>query len=67
MTLVGEKSGTLDELLSELAIFYETEVEEVTKNMSSIIEPILIVFLGGVVGLIAFAVISPIYSLSEGI
>ena len=67
MTLVGEKSGTLDELLSELAIFYETEVHEITKNMSSIIEPILIVFLGGVVGLIAFAVISPIYSLSEGV
>ncbi|MBU1180076.1 type II secretion system F family protein [Patescibacteria group bacterium] len=66
MTSVGEKSGTLDELLSELAVFYETEVTEITKNMSSIIEPILIVFLGSVVGLIAFAVISPIYTLSEG-
>ncbi|MFH1193795.1 MAG: type II secretion system F family protein [bacterium] len=67
MILVGEKSGTLDTLLSELANFYESEVEDITKNLSSIIEPILIVFLGGVVGLIAFAVISPIYSLSQGI
>lgn len=67
MVAVGEKSGTLDVLLSELATFYEDEVSDITKNLSSIIEPILIVFLGGVVGLIAFAVISPIYTLSEGI
>ena len=67
MVSVGEKSGTLDELLAELATFYEEEVSDITKNLSSIIEPILIVFLGGVVGLIAFAVISPIYTLSEGI
>lgn len=67
MVSVGEKSGTLDVLLSELATFYEDEVSDITKNLSSIIEPILIVFLGGVVGLIAFAVISPIYTLSEGI
>lgn len=66
MVAVGEKSGTLDELLSELAGFYEADVADITKNLSSIIEPILIVFLGGVVGLIAFAVISPIYSLSQG-
>ena len=67
MVSVGEKSGTLDELLAELATFYEEEVSDITRNLSSIIEPILIVFLGGVVGLIAFAVISPIYSLSEAI
>ncbi|MFA5134053.1 MAG: type II secretion system F family protein [Patescibacteria group bacterium] len=67
MVSVGEKSGTLDELLSELANFYESEVSDITKNLSSIIEPILIVFLGGIVALIAFAVISPIYSLSQGI
>lgn len=67
MVSVGEKSGTLDVLLAELATFYEDEVADITKNLSSIIEPILIVFLGGVVGLIAFAVISPIYTLSQGI
>lgn len=67
MILVGEKSGNLDMLLDELAGFYEAEVEDITKNLASIIEPILIVFLGGVVALIAFAVISPIYTLSENI
>jgi len=67
MVSVGEKSGTTEVLLGELAEFYESQVTEVTKNLSSIIEPILIVFLGGVVGLIAFAVISPIYSLSGSI
>jgi type IV pilus assembly protein PilC len=65
MIMVGEKSGTLDTLLAELAGFYEGEVEDITKNLASIIEPILIVFLGGVVALIAFAVISPIYTLSQ--
>jgi len=67
MISVGEKSGTLDELLGEVAVFYEREVEDITKNLSSIIEPILIVFLGAVVGFIAFAVISPIYTLSENL
>ena len=67
MVLVGEKSGTTDELLAELAGFYEDEVSDITKNLSSIIEPILIVFLGGVVALIAFAVISPIYTLTQNI
>jgi type IV pilus assembly protein PilC len=67
MILVGEKSGTLDELLGELAVFYEDEVSDITKNLSSIIEPILIVFLGGVVALIALAIISPIYTLTQNI
>lgn len=67
MVSVGEKSGTTEVLLSELADFYESEVSEITKNLSSIIEPILIVFLGGAVGFIAFAIISPIYSLSQSV
>ncbi|MEK7211767.1 MAG: type II secretion system F family protein [Patescibacteria group bacterium] len=65
MISVGEKSGTTDQLLGELAEFYEAEVDEVTKSLSSIIEPIIIVFLGVVVGGMAIAVISPIYSLSD--
>jgi len=65
MIAVGEKSGTTDQLLAELAEFYEAEVDEITKSLSSIIEPLIIVFLGIVVGGMAFAVIGPIYSLSE--
>lgn len=67
MIFVGEKSGTLDALLGELAIFYEKEVDDITKNLATIIEPIIIIFLGGVVALIAFAIISPIYTLSQNI
>jgi type IV pilus assembly protein PilC len=65
MVSVGEKSGTTDQLLAELAEFYEAEVDEITKSLSSIIEPLIIVFLGLVVGGMAMAVIGPIYSLSE--
>ena len=65
MVAVGEKSGTTDQLLAELADFYEAEVDEITKSLSSIIEPLIIVFLGIVVGGMAVAVISPIYSMSE--
>ena len=65
MVSVGEKSGTSDELLRELAIFYETEVDTVTSSLSSIIEPLLILFLGGVVGGIALAIMTPIFTLSQ--
>ncbi len=65
MVAVGEKSGTIDELLRELAIFYEGEVDTVTSSLSSIIEPILIIFLGAVIGGIALAIMTPMFSLSE--
>lgn len=65
MVAVGEKSGTIDELLKELANFYETEVDNVTASLSSIIEPILIIFLGGLIGGIALAIMTPIFSLSQ--
>ena len=65
MVAVGEKSGTIDELLRELAIFYESEVDTVTSSLSSIIEPILIIFLGGVIGGIALAIMTPIFALSQ--
>lgn len=67
MISIGEKSGNLDVLLENLANFYEEQVDDTIKSLSSIIEPILILFLGLVVGGIAIAVISPIYSLSEQI
>ncbi|MEK7516027.1 MAG: type II secretion system F family protein [Patescibacteria group bacterium] len=67
MVRIGERSGTLDRLLSEIAGFYEDQIDDAVKNLSSIIEPVLILFLGAMVGLIAFAVISPIYALSQSI
>ncbi|MEX2055005.1 MAG: type II secretion system F family protein [Candidatus Andersenbacteria bacterium] len=60
---VGEETGALDEVLHEVAIFYEGEVDQVMKNLTSIMEPILMVGIGLAVGALAISVISPIYSL----
>lgn len=67
MINVGEQSGNLDELLEELAIFYENDVSEIMGSLSSIIEPIMILILGAAVGAMAIAIIMPMYSLSEQI
>lgn len=67
MILVGEETGQISSMLGELAIFYETEVERKTKDLSTIIEPLLMVFIGGGVGFFALALIAPIYSISDGI
>ena len=64
MLQVGEESGTLENILEQLAIHYEEEVDSTLKNLSSIIEPLLLLVIGGVVGILAVALISPIYNLS---
>ena len=65
MVMVGEETGSLDEILNEIADFYEKEVTEIMNNLSSILEPVLMVLLGLAVGVVAVSVISPIYSLME--
>ncbi len=64
---VGEETGELDEILMELADFYEKEVDTIMENLPSIIEPILILLLGIGVGGMAVAVIMPMYSLTSTI
>jgi type II secretory pathway component PulF len=58
---VGERTGTLEENLIYLAEFYEEEVENISKNMANIIEPVLLVVIGVIVAIIGAAIISPIY------
>lgn len=64
---VGEETGELDSILSELAEFYEGEVNKTMDNLPSIIEPLLILVLGIGVGAIAIAIVMPMYSLSSSI
>jgi len=63
MVEVGEETGQTAELLAKLADFFEEEVTNITKNLASIIEPILMLIIGAVVGFFAISMIQPMYSM----
>lgn len=65
MITVGETTGKLDETLSYLAGFYESELDESTKAMSNVLEPVLLLVMGLVVGFVALAIITPIYKITQ--
>jgi type II secretory pathway component PulF len=67
MLSVGEETGQTDKIILKISEFYEQEVETAVAAMSSIIEPVMIVVLGGMVGLIAISVFGPITQISSGI
>lgn len=65
MSAIGEESGTLDQMLTKAADFYEAEVDEMVKGLSTLLEPIIIVFLGTLIGGIVVAMYLPIFKLGQ--
>jgi len=63
MISVGEETGQTAQILAKLADFYEEEVSNAAKNLSSLIEPILILIIGVVIGFFAISMIQPMYSM----
>ena len=67
MLRVGEETGETSKVLKRLAEFFEDEVKNTSENLSSIIEPILILIIGGAVGFFAVSIIQPIYSIMSSL
>lgn len=65
MTAIGEESGALDDMLARAADFYEEEVDEMVKGLSTLLEPIIIVFLGTLIGGIVVSMYLPIFKLGQ--
>lgn len=63
MTAIGEESGSIDHMLGKAADFYEAEVDEMVAGLSSLMEPLIIVFLGTIVGGIVVSMYLPIFKL----
>lgn len=62
---VGERSGTLTQSLNHCAVLHEKEVDDLSRNMSSLLEPFLLIFIGVLVGFLALSIIRPLYSITN--
>jgi type IV pilus assembly protein PilC len=67
MIAVGEETGQLEQMLSKVADFYEAEVDAKVKALTALLEPVMIVFVGGMVGFIVIAMYLPMFSIYENI
>ena len=61
----GETTGNLDKVLADISKYYQTEVDNMTSNLTKLMEPIILLIVGGVVGFLALVVYMPIYGLAE--
>ncbi|NQZ18199.1 MAG: type II secretion system F family protein [Bdellovibrionales bacterium] len=66
MIAVGEQTGALDEMLDKVADFYEDEVEVAVSSITSLMEPIMIVVLGGIIAFFVVAMYIPIFNMADG-
>ena len=67
MAGVGEETGKMDEVLERVALYYESEVDNLVKGLSSALEPIILVMLGAMVGFLIISIITPIYKITSSI
>ena len=67
MVGVGEETGALDTMLSKIADFYEDQVEAAVKSLTSILEPVMIILVGGMVGFIVIAMYMPLFKVYDQI
>jgi type IV pilus assembly protein PilC len=66
MAKVGEETGQLEQMLQKVADFYDVEVETTVASLTSLLEPLLIIFMGVVVGSMVIALYLPIFALATG-
>ena len=64
MIALGEESGQLGTMLLKVADIYERNTDELVKSLTSILEPVMILFMGGVVGLVVVSMLMPIFSMN---
>jgi type IV pilus assembly protein PilC len=65
MLSAGEKTGKIDEMMDNIAMFYEDEVDTMLSGLTSLIEPLLMVFLGATIGTIVVCMFLPIFKMHE--
>jgi type IV pilus assembly protein PilC len=65
MISVGEETGSLDTILGKVADFYEREVDDITKNLSTLLEPLMMIIIGIMVGYVIISIITPIYQMTN--
>jgi type IV pilus assembly protein PilC len=64
---VGEQTGALDQMLNKIADFYEEEVDVAVAALTSLLEPVMLIVMGGIVGFMLIAMYLPIFSIAQNV